>query len=137
MKNINHLIINKHQTIIKYLIFVSSLFFIYLSFPEGGLFKYEFDQNDPWRNEDLIAEFDFRIEKSEEEYQKDMTKARNFVFEGDHRVSCFCHVLLIFFLTFFNTKIEFSYKVFVSPGVILVKFIFKKTTFRKAQVNEK
>ena len=79
MKNINHLIINKHQLIIKQLILLSALIFIYLSFPEGGLFEYEFKKNDPWRYEDLIAKFDFPIEKSEEEYKSDLEKERSFV----------------------------------------------------------
>ena len=79
MKKVNHIIINKHQLVVKYLIFISSLFCIYLSFPEGGLFEYEFKKNDPWRYEDLIAEFDFRIEKSEEEYKSDLEKEKSFV----------------------------------------------------------
>ena len=76
MNKFNHIIINRHQDIIKYFIILSSIFLIFLTLPEGGLFKYEFKKNTPWSYEDLFADFDFPVSKSESEYQLDLAKQR-------------------------------------------------------------
>ena len=76
MKKVNHIIINKHQDIIKYLIILSSVFLIFLTLPEGALFEYDFKKNTPWSYDDLFAEFDFPVSKSESEYQADLEKVR-------------------------------------------------------------
>ncbi|HIF14419.1 MAG TPA: hypothetical protein EYQ86_03460, partial [Bacteroidetes bacterium] len=76
MNKFNHIIINRHQDIIKHIIILSSIFLIFLTLPEGGLFEYEFKKNTPWSYDDLFAEFNFPVSKSESEYQTDLAKQR-------------------------------------------------------------
>ena len=40
-------------------------------FPREGKFKYEFQKGKPWAHEDLIADFDFPIYKSDEELNEE------------------------------------------------------------------
>jgi putative nucleotidyltransferase with HDIG domain len=49
---------------------VTILFFM----PEGGKFRYEFNQGQPWMHEELIAPFDFPVYKSETELQEERTR---------------------------------------------------------------
>jgi len=53
---------------------------VYL-FPKEGKFRYEFQKNKPWLHEDLIAPFDFAINKSESEiYSEKDVITKNFKF---------------------------------------------------------
>lgn len=49
---------------------ISVMLIVYL-FPRQVSFKYEFTQGRPWLDDDLIAPFDFAIQKSEEELKKE------------------------------------------------------------------
>ena len=46
-------------------------FFIVYLFPKSGKFKYNFDKGKPWQSENLLAPFDFAINKSAEELEKE------------------------------------------------------------------
>ncbi len=58
---------DNHQAIYKGLLFVLAIILIVYLFPKEGKFKYEFQKGKPWLHEDLIAPFDFAIEKSGEQ----------------------------------------------------------------------
>jgi putative nucleotidyltransferase with HDIG domain len=58
---------NKHELIFKVLIFFVATTLVVLLFPKEAKFKYEFQKNKPWVHQDLLAPFDFAINKTEEE----------------------------------------------------------------------
>jgi putative nucleotidyltransferase with HDIG domain len=57
----------KHELIFKILLFIAAIAVVVLLLPKEGKFKYEFQKNKPWVHEDLLAPFDFAINKTEEE----------------------------------------------------------------------
>jgi len=58
---------NQHELIFKVLLLLIVISLIVFLFPKEGKFKYEFQQNKPWVHEDLLAPFDFAINKTQEE----------------------------------------------------------------------
>jgi len=62
---------NHYSDIYKAILFLLSIIFIVSLFPKEGKFKYEFQKGKPWRNKDLIAPFDFAIQKSDADIQKE------------------------------------------------------------------
>ncbi|MCB0401964.1 MAG: hypothetical protein KDD41_07760 [Flavobacteriales bacterium] len=77
---------NRHDMIFKVIVFLSaSLLIIYL-LPKAGKFKYEFKKNKPWVHENLLAPFDFAINKTDEELKAERDKLienRFFYFDID------------------------------------------------------
>lgn len=71
MKNIINKWYKNHSLIYKILLFIGTTFLIVYLFPKSGKFKYNFDKNKPWQSENLYAPFDFAIQKSAEELQKE------------------------------------------------------------------
>ncbi len=71
MKRIVHGILRNISLIYKVFLFVISVLLIVYLFPRQVSFKYEFTQGRPWLDDDLIAPFDFAIQKSEEELKKE------------------------------------------------------------------
>lgn len=59
------------QDFIKYILMFVCVCIIVISLPKGRKFKYEFDKGKPWMHEQLIAPFDFAIEKSEAEIESE------------------------------------------------------------------
>ena len=53
----------------KYLLVIGVIFVISLLFPNNARFKYNFSLNSNWKYEDLIAPFDFAIQKTEAELE--------------------------------------------------------------------
>ncbi|MDB4533324.1 HDIG domain-containing protein [Vicingaceae bacterium] len=62
---------NKHELIFKVLLFVTAIALVVLLFPKEAKFKYEFQKNKPWVHQDLLAPFDFAINKSERELKEE------------------------------------------------------------------
>ncbi len=63
----------QHNAIIyKVILFLITAFAIVYLFPKGGQFKYDFNKGTPWQYENLIASFDFAIEKTEEEINEEV-----------------------------------------------------------------
>ena len=64
--------IYRNNTIIyKVILFLVSTIAIVYLFPKGGQFKYEFNNGQLWRYDNLYAPFDFAIQKSEEEITRE------------------------------------------------------------------
>lgn len=59
------------QDIYKYILMVLCVCVIVYVLPKGRKFKYEFDKGKPWMHEKLVAPFDFAIEKSSTEIEKE------------------------------------------------------------------
>ncbi len=57
------------QDVFKYALMFLCVCVIVFSLPKGRKFKYEFDKGKPWMHEQLIAPFDFAIEKSKQEIE--------------------------------------------------------------------
>lgn len=63
----------KHNAIIyKVILFLITASAIVYLFPKGGQFKYDFTQGKPWQYDNLIAPFDFAIEKTQEEIDQEI-----------------------------------------------------------------
>ncbi|MEO6883228.1 MAG: HDIG domain-containing metalloprotein [Bacteroidia bacterium] len=60
---------NKHSEIYKIFIFLATLILIVFLFPKQGKFKYDISgiQGKPWQHENLIAPFNFSIQKTNQE----------------------------------------------------------------------
>ncbi|ANW96941.1 phosphohydrolase [Wenyingzhuangia fucanilytica] len=84
MKNIINRIYQNQSIIYKVFLFVLVVFSIVYFFPKGGKFKYEFQKGKPWQYENLLAPFDFAIQKTEAEINKEkneLIKNSNIYFE--------------------------------------------------------
>ncbi|MFT4545726.1 MAG: membrane-associated HD superfamily phosphohydrolase, partial [Bacteroidia bacterium] len=67
MSNIFSTLRNNHERVQRILLFVAAGILIVLMLPKEGKFKYEYQKGRPWGHEDLVAPFDFAIEKPKEE----------------------------------------------------------------------
>ena len=78
MKNILSFFRDRHDEIYKVLLFIGCVSVIVYLFPKEGKFKYEFQnlEGKPWPYENLIAQFDFPIYKSQGELQQDRSSAK-------------------------------------------------------------
>jgi putative nucleotidyltransferase with HDIG domain len=74
MKKIFTFLRDKHADLYKLLLVFLSISFIVYLFPKEGKFKYEFQKGKPWLHEDLIAPFDFAINKLPEEVAKEQNE---------------------------------------------------------------
>jgi putative nucleotidyltransferase with HDIG domain len=57
----------RYSEIYKAFLFIISIVLVVIQFPKEGKFKYEFQKGKPWMHEDLIAQFDFAIRKTDKE----------------------------------------------------------------------
>lgn len=63
----------KHNAVIyKVILFLITASVIVYLFPKGGQFKYNFTKGKPWQYENLMATFDFAIEKTQEEIEEEI-----------------------------------------------------------------
>jgi len=67
---INKLLVN-HSLIYKLFLYVATIVLVVYLFPKGGQFKYEFQKGKLWQYENYYAPFDFAIQKSVEELEKE------------------------------------------------------------------
>ena len=65
------------QDIIKYSLMFVCVCIIVISLPKGRKFKYEFDKGKPWMHEQLVAPFDFAIEKSKTDVELEKREISN------------------------------------------------------------
>ena len=77
MKKFISFIHHSHPEVHKALLFVLAISAIVLIFPKQGKFKYEFQnlKGKPWYHDDLIAPFDFAINKTKEELANEKAEA--------------------------------------------------------------
>lgn len=70
--------IYKNQaTIYKVVLFILTTTLVVYLFPKGSNFKFELSKGKPWQYETLLAPFDFAIQKSNEEVQKEKDKIKD------------------------------------------------------------
>ena len=76
MNRILALLRDKHEEIYKVFLFIATIAAIVYLFPKEGKFKYEFVKGKPWLHKELIAPFDFAIQKSPEELLQEEKEIR-------------------------------------------------------------
>ena len=67
MKDFFNQIRNRHDLFYKIFLFLLSIICIVYLFPKEATFKYEFQKNQPWRYETLIAPYDIPVFRTEKE----------------------------------------------------------------------
>ena len=80
---------NQHELIFKVLLFAFAIAVVVFLLPKEATFKYEFQKNKPWVHEDLLAPFDFAINKTEEELIKErllIEENHLFYFDNDKTI---------------------------------------------------
>lgn len=68
---------NNHERIQRVLLFALSGVLIVLMLPKEGKFKYEYQKGRPWGHEDLVAPFDFAIEKPLDEFTAEVEQVKS------------------------------------------------------------
>ena len=62
---------NQHETISKYILIFAAVFLIVISLPKETQFNYTFQKGKPWAFDNLLAPFDFAINKNEGELNEE------------------------------------------------------------------
>lgn len=120
-KIINKLLVN-HSLIYKlFLYLVATVLVVYL-FPKGGQFKYEFQKGKPWQYENYYAPFDFAIQKTKDEIDKETAKIKDnsiqfFEYNDEVAISVKSIVLDKVEILFSNSSLEEEFKGEVKSNV--------------------
>jgi len=77
MANIFSDIRNNHERIQRILLFLAAAVLLVLLLPKEGQFKYEYQKGKPWLHEDLVAPFDFALEKQTGEINAELAEIRS------------------------------------------------------------
>ena len=77
MQKILDRLYTNQSLIYKYFLYITSICCIVFFFPKGGKFKYEFQKGKPWQYETLYAPFDFSLNKSKVEIDKEQKIIKN------------------------------------------------------------
>jgi putative nucleotidyltransferase with HDIG domain len=80
---------NQHELIFKVLLFAIAITVVVFLLPKEAKFKYEFQKNKPWVHQDLLAPFDFAINKTEKELlaeQQEIEINRFFYFTNENEI---------------------------------------------------
>ncbi len=71
LKQVLNALYQNHALIYKIFLFILTVVAIVYLFPKGGHFKYEFQKGKPWQYDNLYAPFDFAIQKSKDDIDKE------------------------------------------------------------------
>ena len=71
MSNFINKVYKNNAIVYKVLLFLITVVSIVYLFPKGGQFKYDFNKGKPWQYDNLYATFDFSIQKTEEEIERE------------------------------------------------------------------
>ena len=71
MANFLNEIRNRHDLFYKIVLFLTCISIIVYLFPKEATFKYEFQKNQPWQYETLIAPYDIDVYRTDDEVKKD------------------------------------------------------------------
>src|ERR1043165_9562388 len=66
---------NSHEAILKYTVVFTAIVLIVIALPRETQFNYAFQKGKPWAYENLIAPFDFAINKTETEINEEKSLA--------------------------------------------------------------
>ncbi|AEH02444.1 HD family phosphohydrolase [Lacinutrix sp. 5H-3-7-4] len=71
MKDFINSFYKNHSLIYKIILFICTTFLVVYLFPKSGRFKYDFEKGKPWQSETLYAPFNFAVQKTTEELEKE------------------------------------------------------------------
>lgn len=71
MKDFINTFYKNHSLLYKVILFIATTFLIVYLFPKSGRFKYNFEKGKPWQSETLYAPFNFAIQKTPTELNKE------------------------------------------------------------------
>lgn len=74
MKNYFIRLSNRHEAIFKYFLIISTILLIVIALPKETQFNYTFQKGKPWGYDNLLAPFDFPINKTESELTEEKTE---------------------------------------------------------------
>ena len=77
MANIFSDLRNNHESVQRILLFLLAAVLLVLLLPKEGQFKYEYQKGKPWLHEDLVAPFDFALEKQAGEIDNEIAEIRS------------------------------------------------------------
>ena len=77
MKDFINTLYKNHSLIYKVLLFIVTTFLIVYFFPKSGKFRYSFEKGKPWQSENLLAPFDFAIQKTDAELDEERQQVIN------------------------------------------------------------
>ena len=77
MKNLINKIFVNHSLIYKLFLYIATVILVVYLFPKGGQFKYEFQKGKPWQYENYYAPFDFAIQKTTPEIDKEIQQIKD------------------------------------------------------------
>ena len=80
---------NRHDLFYKVFLFLASIFLIVYLFPKEATFKYDFQRNQPWKYETLIAPYDIPVYRTDSEIEKDkkeIKKNKKFYFKFNQQM---------------------------------------------------
>ncbi len=133
MKNIINSIYQNQSIIYKAFLFIMVVFSIVYFFPNGGQFKYEFQKGKPWQYENLLAPFDFAIQKNKQEIEDEKAKLivdSNIYFSIKQEIEIDVKAK---FSTFFDQKVEeknletsLETSIYKKTAIDLIEFIYSK-----------
>ncbi|NIJ45949.1 hypothetical protein FHR24_002420 [Wenyingzhuangia heitensis] len=148
MKNIINRIYQNQSIIYKIFLFVIVVFSIVYFFPKGGKFKYEFQKGKPWQYENLLAPFDFAIQKTDEEISKEkeeLTNESTVYYEYKENIELDVKKK---FKSFYDESIQdkglvnnFNTQIYKATAIDLISFIYNKgfvdTSIKKGGASDK
>ena len=67
MKNYFIRLSNQHENVFKYVLVLTAIILIVVALPKETQFNYTYQKGKPWAYENMMAPFDFAINKTEEE----------------------------------------------------------------------
>lgn len=76
MKDLINKFYKNHSLIYKVLLFISTTCLIVYLFPKSGKFKYDFEKGKLWQSETYYAPFDFAIQKTDKELNKEKNQIK-------------------------------------------------------------
>lgn len=120
--------IHNYYQLNKILLFAVALFVLVSLFPRQTKFKYEYQKGKPWQHEELIAPFDFSINKSKDEFDSDKAEALSQILPF-FRVDIQAYKNVV---NEFNSRLEKRWLAkYPASGVNAYEFILLKTAGNK------
>ena len=97
---------NKHETISKYFLILSTIILIVIALPKETQFNFSYHKGKPWAYENLLAPFDFAISKTESE----LNEERANIMKNTHPYYKFDNKLVVQKLNLFRNELNEVWK---------------------------
>jgi len=140
MANFLNEIRNRHDLFYKIVLFLTCISIIVYLFPKEATFKYEFQKNQPWQYETLIAPYDIDVYRTDDEVKKDrkeISERRKLYFSLNQskvkeKIEFFNRELNKTWVAFNDKKDKALLSVFKNESKKKNALIFEKRNYQKA-----